>query len=68
MFLSHKVKEGLILINQIEKLRSKNNKNWMDLVRLALKIDFEKTAKLLNKINMHDKKISQISSKIKNLK
>ena len=66
--MNNKVKEGLILINQIEKLRSKNNKNWMDLVRLALKIDFEKTAKLLNKINMHDKKISQISSKIKNLK
>ncbi len=66
--MKNKVKEGLILINQIEKLRSKNNKNWMDLVRLALKIDFEKTAKLLNKINMHDKKISQISSKIKNLK
>jgi hypothetical protein len=66
--MKNKVKEGLILINQIEKLRSKNNKNWMDLVRLALKIDFEKTAKLLNKINMHDRKISQISSKIKNLK
>ena len=66
--MKNKVKEGLILINQIEKLRSKNNKNWMDLLRLALKIDFEKTAKLLNKINMHDKKISQISSKIKNLK
>jgi len=66
--MKNKVKKGLILINQIEKLRSKNNKNWMDLVRLALKIDFEKTAKLLNKINMHDKKISQISSKIKNLK
>ena len=66
--MKNKVKEGLILINQIEKLRSKNNKNWMDLLRLALKIDFEKTAKLLNKINMHDRKISQISSKIKNLK
>ena len=50
--MKNKVKEGLILINQIEKLRSKNNKNWMDLVRLALKIDFEKTAKLLNSINI----------------
>ena len=25
------------LINQIEKIRKKNNKNWMDLVRISFK-------------------------------
>ena len=27
------------IINQIEKIRSKNNINWMNLLRLAFKID-----------------------------
>ena len=26
-----------LIVNQIEKTRSKNNKNWMDLLRIAIK-------------------------------
>ena len=39
------------LINNIEKLRSKNNKNWMDLLRLALDLDHNRTVKILKEIH-----------------
>ena len=29
--------KSLKLVNQIQKIRSKNNKNWMDLLKLSLK-------------------------------
>ena len=31
--------QSLKIINQIEKIRSKNNKNWMDLLRLSFNLD-----------------------------
>jgi len=33
--VSKKVKQGLKFVNQIQNIRSKNNKNWMDLLRLS---------------------------------
>ena len=56
------------LINKIENIRSKNNKNWMDLLRLSLNLDFEKTATILQRIVKDDKRISNIATRIKNLK
>ena len=32
-------KKSLKLVNQIQKIRTKNNNNWMDLFRLSLKLD-----------------------------
>jgi hypothetical protein len=64
----NKLVKGLKLINEIEKVRSKNNKNWMDLLKLSLSLDFKKTANILNRIVKDDKRISRIASKIKNLK
>lgn len=48
------------IINLIEKTRSKNNKNWMDLLRIALKYSPRESAKVLKKINSNDKKISKL--------
>ena len=59
-----KIKKGLMLINKIQKIRSKNNKNWMDLLRLSLKLDFRTTAKILKDIVSDDKKISDLAKKI----
>ena len=59
-----KINQGLKLINQIQKIRSKNNKNWMDLLRLSLKLDFKTTAKILKDIVSDDKKISDLAKKI----
>ena len=44
-----KINQGLKLVNQIQKIRSKNNKNWMDLLRLSLKLDFNSFQKFLKK-------------------
>ena len=63
-----KLKKGLLLLNQIQKIRSKNNKNWMDVLRLSLKLDFNKTAKIIKDINTDDNRISKLAKKIYNLK
>ena len=64
----NKLAKGLKLINEIEKVRSKNNKNWMDLLKLSLSLDIKKTDNILNPIVKDDKTVSRIASKIKNLK
>ena len=35
----------LKIIDQIEKIRSKNNVNWMDVLRLAFKLDAQSSKK-----------------------
>ena len=61
---TEKIKQGIKLINQIQKIRSKNNKNWMDLLRLSLETDFNKTSKILREIYKEDKRISNLAQKI----
>ena len=65
--MSSKLKKAIKLINQIQKIRSKNNKNWMDIVKLALQLDFNSTTKILNQIYKEDSRIGKITKKIKNL-
>ena len=62
-----KIKQGIKLVNQIQKIRSKNNKNWMDLLRLSLKLDFDLTSKILREICKDDKRISNLAQKIHRL-
>ena len=59
---------GLNYISQIQKIRSNNNKNWMDLLRLSLKLDFKTTSKILKEICKDDRRISSIAKKIYKLK
>ena len=63
-----KIRTATLLVNQIQKIRSKNNKNWMDLLRLGLKLDLNTTSKILRDIVKSDKKISLIAEKIYKLK
>tara|TARA_B100000963_G_C22629593_1_gene674197 strand:+ start:3287 stop:3511 length:225 start_codon:yes stop_codon:yes gene_type:complete len=65
---SKKINQALKLVNQIQKIRSKNNKNWMDLLRLSLKLDFNLTSKILKEICKDDKRISNLAQKIYKLK
>ena len=60
----NKIKEGLVLVNKIQKIRSQNNKNWMDLLRLSLKLDFNLTSKILKEICKDDRRISKLAEKI----
>ena len=66
--VSKKVKQGLKFIDQIQNIRSKNNKNWMDLLRLSLELDFDKTSKIIKEICKDDKRISNLAQKIYKLK
>ena len=54
----------LTIISKIEKIRSKNNVNWMNLLKLAFKLDANKAKKIMKKINYDDKKISQLLNKL----
>jgi hypothetical protein len=54
----------LKIIDQIEKIRSKNNVNWMNILRLAFKLDANRAKKIMQKINYDDKKISQLLNKL----
>ena len=54
----------LKIIKQIEKIRSKNNVNWMNILRLAFKLDSKSASKIMRKINYDDKKISSLLNKL----
>ena len=59
-----KIKKSLVIIDKIEKIRSKNNINWMDVLRIALKNAPNETIKLIKDINQKDKKISNLLGRI----
>tara|TARA_Y100000389_G_C17316830_1_gene440922 strand:+ start:121 stop:327 length:207 start_codon:yes stop_codon:yes gene_type:complete len=63
-----KVKKYLKIIDKIEKERSKNNVNWMDVLRLALNNAPSETIKLMESINKKDRKISSLFGSINNKK
>jgi hypothetical protein len=63
-----KLKKGIKLLDQIQRIRSKNNKNWMDVLRLSLELDFKRTAKIIKEINKEDRAISNLANKIFELK
>ena len=59
-----KIRKSLKIINAIEKVRTKNNVNWMDILRLAFKHSPNEASRLLKKINSKDKKISSLLNKL----
>ena len=52
------------IINQIQKIRSKNNVNWMNILKLAFKLDPKNSAKIMKKINYDDRKIAKLLNKL----
>ena len=52
------------IINQIEKIRSKNNVNWMNILRVAFKHDPKRTAKIMSKIYSDDLNIGKLAKKL----
>ena len=60
----HKKNNYLKIIDKIEKIRSKNNVNWMDILRLAFKLDPKNASKIMKKINYDDKKISALLNQL----
>ena len=56
----------LKIIDQIQNVRSKNNKYWMDVLRLAFKYAPDKASELMKKVNLNDQKISKLVKKLSN--
>lgn len=52
------------IINQIQKIRSANNVNWMNILKLAFELDPKKSSQIMKKINYDDKKISNLLKKL----
>lgn len=50
----------LNIISKIEKVRKKNNVNWMNLLRIGFKYAPEETKKTMNKIYSDDVKIAKL--------
>ena len=63
----NKYKKNLQIINQIQKIRSKNNINWMNLLKLAFKTEPKEASKIMSKVNSDDKKVSQLIKKLTKL-
>lgn len=54
----------LDLIDEIEKIRGRNNKNWMDILRLAFTHAPKEAAGILAEIYRHDQQISELAKKL----
>ena len=52
------------IIDQIEAVRSKNNVNWMNLVRLAFKLSPKEASKIMSEIYNQDQEISDLAKKL----
>lgn len=52
------------IINQIQKIRSKNNVNWMNILKLAFRFAPKEAASFMKKINSDDRKISILLKKL----
>ena len=50
------------LITDIQKVREKNNKLWMDLLRLAFKYVPKEASEIMRKISTNDSKINKLST------
>ncbi len=56
----------LDLITKIEKIRQKNNGNWMDILKIAFKHSPQEAAKVMRNIYSDDNKISKLVKKLTN--
>ncbi len=52
------------IINQIQKVRSKNNVNWMNILKLAFKHSPQEASKIMKRISYDDKKIFKLLNKL----
>ena len=57
-------KNYIKIINEIQKVRSKNNVNWMNILKLAFELDPASAKKIMKKINYDDKRIANLLSKL----
>lgn len=56
----------LEIIDEIEKIRGRNNVNWMDILRLAFKYAPDEAREIMSKINSDDGDISKLLKQLSN--
>lgn len=61
-------KKDLNIFSKIESIRSKNNKNWMDLLRLSYESNPNKTLFILSKIISKDQILVRLAKQLKKSK
>jgi hypothetical protein len=62
--MNEKSGEYLEVIDEIERVRTRNNRNWMDILRLAFKYAPDEAAEILSEIYREDKAISDLAEKL----
>lgn len=63
--MKKKLRDNYIdIIKMIQNTRSKNNINWMDILKIAYKNDPKSTKLVVSRINKLDKKISNLFKKL----
>ena len=55
-----KIEHYFKIIDEIEKVRTRNNVNWMDILRLSIRHAPDEAIELLTKVNSEDEKISKL--------
>jgi hypothetical protein len=58
------IQQCLRIIDEIEKVRGRNNVNWMDVLRIAFRHAPDETQALMGKINQEDDRISVLLKKL----
>lgn len=54
----------LNIIDEIERIRTRNNVNWMDVLRLAFRHAPDEARELMKKINKEDDRVSSLLKKL----
>lgn len=57
-------KNDIDTIKKIEQARATNNKNWMDLIRLAFEVAPEKAKRIMTEINAQDAIVTELLEKL----
>ena len=61
---NEKIEYYLEIIDEIEKVRSGNNMNWMNILRLAFTHAPEEAKELMKEIDSEDNRISELVKKL----
>ena len=52
------------ILNQVEEIRKSNNRNWMDLARLAFEVSPERARDIMSKITECDGQINELTKEL----
>jgi len=64
----NKKKKSDLTFKKIENIRSKNNKNWMDILKIAYDSNPKKTSSVLKRILSKDRKLISLANSLSKMK